>query len=123
MVGRTTLVIAHRLATVKHADHIIVIREGQVAEEGSHNEYSPLSLSSSFQPPSSSSPWLIRLVRLMDREGLYYNLVQKQTMHTKENTDNTKENTGESSSGTLIPRSYLITFFFKLLGRTTRRRG
>lgn len=36
--GRTTLVIAHRLATVKNADRIVVIEEGKIAEEGSHNE-------------------------------------------------------------------------------------
>lgn len=36
--GRTTLVIAHRLATVRNADRIIVIEDGTIAEEGSHNE-------------------------------------------------------------------------------------
>ena len=35
---RTTLVIAHRLATVRRADKIIVLREGQVAAVGSHDE-------------------------------------------------------------------------------------
>ena len=38
MQGRTTLVIAHRLATVTRADRIIVIVGGKIAEEGSHNE-------------------------------------------------------------------------------------
>jgi ABC-type transport system involved in Fe-S cluster assembly fused permease/ATPase subunit len=38
MVGRTTIVIAHRLATVKNADKIVVIREGKVIEEGKHEE-------------------------------------------------------------------------------------
>lgn len=36
--GRTTLVIAHRLATVQNASRILVIAEGQLAEEGSHQE-------------------------------------------------------------------------------------
>lgn len=36
--GRTTLVIAHRLATIKNADRIIVVTERGVAEEGSHKE-------------------------------------------------------------------------------------
>jgi ATP-binding cassette subfamily B protein len=36
MAGRTTLVIAHRLATVLKADRIVVMQDGQVVEEGSH---------------------------------------------------------------------------------------
>lgn len=35
--GRTTLVIAHRLATVRDADHIVVLEEGRVIEEGTHD--------------------------------------------------------------------------------------
>ncbi|MGY2053068.1 ABC transporter ATP-binding protein [Methylobacterium sp. JK268] len=34
--GRTTLVIAHRLATIRNADRIVVVAEGGIAEEGSH---------------------------------------------------------------------------------------
>ena len=36
--GRTTLIIAHRLSTVRNAHRILVIRDGVVAEEGSHQE-------------------------------------------------------------------------------------
>ncbi|ULL15322.1 ABC transporter ATP-binding protein [Paenibacillus sp. H1-7] len=36
--GRTTLVIAHRLATIKNADRIVVVTEDGVAEEGPHRE-------------------------------------------------------------------------------------
>jgi ATP-binding cassette subfamily B protein len=36
MRGRTTLVIAHRLATVLEADRIVVMDEGRVVEEGAH---------------------------------------------------------------------------------------
>ncbi len=36
--GRTTLVIAHRLATVREADHIVVLDQGQVAEQGRHDD-------------------------------------------------------------------------------------
>jgi len=37
-VGRTSLVIAHRLSTVQNADKIIVIHKGQMAEQGTHSE-------------------------------------------------------------------------------------
>jgi ATP-binding cassette subfamily B protein len=37
MAGRTTLVIAHRLATVQAADRIVVIDEGRIVEEGTHD--------------------------------------------------------------------------------------
>lgn len=37
-IGRTTLVIAHRLATIKNADRIIVIDESGIAEQGGHAE-------------------------------------------------------------------------------------
>ncbi|MFS0838494.1 ABC transporter ATP-binding protein [Paenibacillus sp. 1P03SA] len=36
--GRTTLIIAHRLATVKHADRIVVITKEGIAEQGSHED-------------------------------------------------------------------------------------
>ncbi|MGH7391133.1 MAG: ABC transporter ATP-binding protein [Candidatus Rokuibacteriota bacterium] len=38
MKGRTVLVIAHRLATVRHADRIVVVHEGRIAEVGRHDE-------------------------------------------------------------------------------------
>ena len=38
MEGRTTFVIAHRLSTVHRADKIIVMRDGQIAEQGTHQE-------------------------------------------------------------------------------------
>ena len=38
MQGRTSLVIAHRLSTVRHADLIAFLHEGQIAEVGSHEE-------------------------------------------------------------------------------------
>ena len=36
--GRTTLLIAHRLSTVRHADRIVVLEGGRAVEEGSHDE-------------------------------------------------------------------------------------
>ena len=38
MVGRTTIVIAHRLATVKKADRIVVLEHGRIVEIGTHAE-------------------------------------------------------------------------------------
>ena len=36
--GRTTLIIAHRLSTVRKASRILVVRDGVVSEEGAHEE-------------------------------------------------------------------------------------
>lgn len=38
LYGRTALVIAHRLATIREADRILVVSEGRIAEEGTHAE-------------------------------------------------------------------------------------
>ena len=54
MAGRTTIIIAHRLATIRKVDHIYVISEGKIIESGTHEE----------------------LVQV--EEGLYHNLVKLQ---------------------------------------------
>ena len=36
MAGRTTLIIAHRLSTIEHADRVVVMEQGRIAEQGSH---------------------------------------------------------------------------------------
>jgi len=51
--NRTAFIIAHRLSTVRKADRIIVIKGGEIIEEGSHRE-------------------------LMERSGLYSQLYQMQ---------------------------------------------
>jgi ATP-binding cassette, subfamily B, bacterial MsbA len=38
MKGRTTLVIAHRLSTIEHADRVVVLADGRIAEQGTHRQ-------------------------------------------------------------------------------------
>lgn len=52
-VGRTVVIIAHRLSTVRNADNIIVLKDGEIAESGTHQE-------------------------LLEREGEYYKLIKTQ---------------------------------------------
>ena len=55
--NRTSLVIAHRLSTVRNADNIIVINEGKIVEEGNH-------------------------IELMKKKGMYHRLYKKQFKDT-----------------------------------------
>ncbi len=65
MVGRTTLIIAHRLSTVMHANVIVVLDQGRVVEKGTHAE-------------------------LLKKEGLYYHLYMAQFSHALEVHDSAK---------------------------------
>ena len=38
MEGRTSFIIAHRLSTIRNADLILVMRDGDIVEQGSHTE-------------------------------------------------------------------------------------
>ena len=51
--GKTVIVVAHRLSTVKNADKIIVLEKGELIEEGTHEE-------------------------LVKKKGAYYKLVKNQ---------------------------------------------
>ena len=54
LAGKTVIVIAHRMRTVMGADHVVVLEEGRVAEQGSPSE-------------------------LMARDGLFARMVRLQT--------------------------------------------
>ncbi len=56
---RTTFIVAHRLATITHADTIVVIENGEIVEKGSHEE-------------------------LMKKQGSYYNLYEIQNLDNGE---------------------------------------
>jgi len=38
MMGRTSFIIAHRLSTIRQADIILVLKDGQIIEQGNHDE-------------------------------------------------------------------------------------
>ncbi|KAL8029397.1 hypothetical protein ABFX02_14G223000 [Erythranthe guttata] len=60
MVNRTTLVVAHRLSTVKNADAIAVIRRGKIVEKGPHFEL--------IRNPEGAYSHLIRLQEFINKE-------------------------------------------------------
>ena len=55
LVGRTSIVIAHRLSTIAHADQILVIDNGEIVEQGKHDE-------------------------LVEKRGLYFDLFERQNL-------------------------------------------
>ncbi|TCN17226.1 hypothetical protein EV184_1401, partial [Sinorhizobium americanum] len=62
MSGRTVIVIAHRLSTVVNADKIVVMKDGRVVEEGSHEELArrPDGLYARLHNLHDSAPNLLR---------------------------------------------------------------
>ncbi|KAL8694085.1 MAG: hypothetical protein Q9218_001200 [Villophora microphyllina] len=64
-MGRTTIVIAHRLSTIKTADNIVVMTQGRIVEQGTHDE-------------------------LLERKAAYYNLVEAQRLSAEKAAEEEK---------------------------------
>jgi ATP-binding cassette subfamily B multidrug efflux pump len=60
MQGKTSIIIAHRISTIKNADKILVLDNGEIAEHGTHDE-------------------------LMERKQVYFELYEKQLLEEEEN--------------------------------------
>lgn len=60
MNGKTSIIIAHRISTIKNADQILVIDQGRIIEQGTHQS-------------------------LMDNKGAYFDLYEKQLLEEQEN--------------------------------------
>ena len=58
--GRTSFIIAHRLSTIRHADLILVVRDGKIIEQGKHEE-------------------------LLEKKGYYYHLCRQQFQEEQQN--------------------------------------
>ena len=73
MQGRTTLIIAHRFSTIRHANKILVLEQGEVAESGTHDE-------------------------LLRQDGIYSRLYHMQTASRNSNNDS-EDGAGDGSDG------------------------
>ncbi|KAL4909476.1 hypothetical protein BDW74DRAFT_146656 [Aspergillus multicolor] len=69
--GRTTIVIAHRLSTIKTAHNIVVLVDGKIAEQGTHDE-------------------------LVDRGGAYHKLVEAQRINEQKEAEAMDEEDGDA---------------------------
>ena len=96
--GRTTIIVAHRLSTIRHADLIVSFEEGQVKEQGTHEE-------------------------LMKNEGLYHSLVMRQMTGHAENLDYDKSEKETFSKQLSIMSDYEPVVFSKEVQKTTKKYG
>ncbi|PHT28125.1 ABC transporter B family member 11 [Capsicum baccatum] len=96
MVNRTTVIVAHRLSTVKNADTIAVLQEGKVIEKGSHLEL------------------------MRNKEGAYVQLIQLQELskYSGEQDSNELDCMGSSrtKNSSVICRPFQLVMQRKMLG-------
>ena len=87
--GRTTIIIAHRLSTIKTADNIVVMSQGRIVEQGTHDE-------------------------LLEKRSAYFNLVEAQRISAQNEEKNAEENakfeeSQEELETSLTPVKKIIT--------------
>ncbi|KAL8952455.1 MAG: hypothetical protein Q9222_001646 [Ikaeria aurantiellina] len=113
--GRTTIVIAHRLSTIKTADNIVVMTQGRIVEQGTHDE-------------------------LLEKKSAYYNLVEAQRLSAEKQAEERAEEiaaleetekaneimkvvTRESNSGAKLSKTNTEKSAGENLDRTTTNRS
>ncbi|KAK9330669.1 P-loop containing nucleoside triphosphate hydrolase protein [Lipomyces starkeyi] len=93
---RTTIVIAHRLSTIKDADLIVVMRTGEIIEQGTHTE-------------------------LLDMKSEYYNLVQAQSIEALKDITESSDSMTEDAEADTNTGIELSKFGSALTGVQTKR--
>uniref|UniRef100_H2ZPB7 Bile salt export pump n=1 Tax=Ciona savignyi TaxID=51511 RepID=H2ZPB7_CIOSA len=94
--GRTTVVVAHRLSTIRSADKIFALHEGQIMEEGSHEEL------------------------LLIKDGVYSNLINMQAGRESEESEE-KDSAGESARSRTMSGSSVSSLIKKQNSPTRMR--